>query len=477
MTNSVGTSNARAGCLDADLETLATPPPEARGRDAGRRFRALASNGTASVIYGALVTNLLRIVSSITLTRLLDAEAFGVIGIITSTAFVLSMLSDIGVQPFLVRHAETDDAGFLDRIWTLRLLRSLALTALMAALAWPIAYLIGKPILAPVLAVWSLTLLIDGMSSLTFAVAIRQGRLWRLASLETIASVVGLVLSILFAVLLRSYWALVAGTIISAVIKAILSYAMFPGSRRRFVIDGKRAREVWQFSRFIATSSFLTLLIMQTDKLVLARLMPLQTFGLYAMATTLAAVPLMPVNAWATRVLYPIYAARAREGAFLVPPAYYDRRRWVMLGYMGMVGGLIGSASLIVAILYDPRYAGVAPLLQIVAISTALYGLTIVSEEALVAAGQPRWTLYGNIARIVWLGVGGALALVLGNVLLLIVVVGTREIAAVLSAWLGLRRAGLLDLREEALGFAALTIGAIAGYGGATGVLQVLPGI
>ena len=154
--------------MEDDPVSLAAVTPPVPRRTGIDRARSLASNGTSSVVFSALITNVLRIFSSVTLTRLLDAEAFGVIGIITSTAFVLSMLSDVGLQPFLVRHAETDDSDFLDRIWTLRLLRSLALTALMAALSWPIAYLIGKLALAPVLAVWSLTLLIDGLSSLAF---------------------------------------------------------------------------------------------------------------------------------------------------------------------------------------------------------------------------------------------------------------------------------------------------------------------
>jgi O-antigen/teichoic acid export membrane protein len=138
-------------------------------------------------------------------------------------------------------------------------------------------------------------------------------------------------------------------------------------------------------------------------------------------------------------------------------------------------GGLIGSAKLLIALLYDPRYHAATPMLQLIAISSALYIVVASSEEALIASGRTSWTLYGNIARITWLAVGGAVAIATGNVMLLVAVVGTREVAAALCAWVGLRRAHLFDIREEMLGLGVLGIGAVVGYGIATGILSVLP--
>ena len=146
-----------------------------------QRLFQLAVSGTASIVATAIATNLLRIASSVTLTRLLDAQAFGIVGIVTSVAIILQLVSDIGVLPFVVRHERGDDRAFLDEIWTLRLIRSTALTIVMAALAIPVSRFLDKPEFALILAIWSVNFFIDGLSSMVFATAVREQRLWRLA--------------------------------------------------------------------------------------------------------------------------------------------------------------------------------------------------------------------------------------------------------------------------------------------------------
>jgi lipopolysaccharide exporter len=160
---------------------------------------------------------------------------------------------------------------------------------MMVLLAGPAAQFVQKPELAGAIAIWSLSFLVDGFSSLAFASGTRQGQLWRLALLDFMTSLAGFILSLASAVILHSYWALIIGMLGAEAAKAICSYAIFPQSRRRLAFSRARSAELWGFSRNIALSSTLALMIMQADKLLLARLMPLATFGAYSIATTLAA--------------------------------------------------------------------------------------------------------------------------------------------------------------------------------------------
>src|SRR5579863_1048830 len=116
-----------------------------------QRMVHMATGGAASIIFAAICTNLLRIVSSATLPRLLDVQVFVIVAIVTSVATVFQPVSDIGVQPFIIRHARGDDPKFLDEIWTLRLIRSGLLTVVMAVTAQLTARLLGKPEFSPVI--------------------------------------------------------------------------------------------------------------------------------------------------------------------------------------------------------------------------------------------------------------------------------------------------------------------------------------
>jgi len=440
-----------------------------------RRLRQLATGAAASVLFSVLMTNALRIVSSMTLTRLLDSHAYGVVGVITSIAYMLAMLTDIGLLGFIVRHDEGDDPHFLDQVWTIRLIRGIGLTILMILVAKPGAALLGKPELAPVVAIWSVSFLLDGLSSLSFATAVRNKQLWRLSIQELSCNVATLIVSIVTALLWHSYWALIAGMLTGQIAKVILSYALFPRMRRRIHISPARSAELWRFSRFIAMSSVLSLLILQSDKLVLARLMPLSVYGLYAIAVTLAAAPGAIASPYATRVLYPTYSKAAREAPNSLRHVFYQARRKVVLLYMFGVGGLLGSAQLVINILYDPRYHSVAPYLQWIALSTTLRIANNAANEMLIAVGQMRATFFANVCRIVWLFIGGAVGLITGKIMLLVAIVGTVEVPGMLCYWVFLYRQNLLNLREEGYGLAAGACGAGLGLLVSTAALGLFP--
>lgn len=445
-------------------------------RDLRRRAIALATGGAASIVVAAVLSNVLRIVSSATLTRILNVQAFGVVGLVTSVAFVFALVSDIGVQPFVIRHARGDDQTFLDEIWTLRLIRSVGLTAIMAALAKPVAIALGKPDFSPIIVVWSINFTLDGLASMAFATAVREQKLWRLAWLDLAAAALVFVVSVILGIILRNYWALLFAMILGSTFKAMLSYRLFPHSSRRVRLSRDTAREMWQFSRYIAPSSLMWMFVLQSDKLILARMMPLATFGLYSLAVTISSAGSGLASSYTRRVLYPAYAAAARAGSPPLRDVFYGRRRWPNLLYMVAMGGLGGGAALIVSILYDPRYSGVTIYLRLLCISAALVMANTAAEEVLIAAGKLRATLTVNVVRIIYLIIGVAVAVVYGNTLFLVAVFGFVEVAAMGNYWFSLRKAGLFDLREELAGLLAAGGGAILGYAVAQLGLALLHG-
>ena len=429
-----------------------------------QRLIEVATGGAASIVVAAVLANLLRIVSSATLTRILDVQAFGVVGLVTSVAFVFSLVSDIGVQPFVIRHARGDDQTFLDEIWTMRLIRSIGLTAIMAALAVPVSLALGKPDFSPIIVVWSINFTLDGLASMAFATAVREQKLWRLAWLELGASVLVFLVSVILGILLRNYWALLMAMIVGATFKSVLSYWLFPNSSRRLRFSRETAREMWNFSRYIAPSSLMWMFVLQSDKLVLARMMPLATFGLYSLAVTISSAGSGLASNYTRRVLYPAYAAAVRTGSPPLRQVFYGMRRWPNLLYMMTIGGLGGGAGLIVSILYDARYGGVTLYLRLLCISAALVLANTASEEVLIAAGKLRATLNVNVIRIIYLVVGVAIAIVYGNTLILVAVFSLVEVAALANYWSSLRKVGLFDLREETVGLLAAGGGAAVGY-------------
>lgn len=427
------------------------------------KFRHLAARDTNVVVATVLVANILRAVSTILLTRLLTPEAFGVAGIIGVVAYVLTMISDVGFQAFVVRHPEGDKPEFRDVIWTIRLARSVVLTLLMIAVSEPLASGIGKPELAPALAASAFLFVIDGCSALSVLTALRDRLLLRLSVVETLTSVIQIAVAAALALAWRNYWAIVIAPLVGCVVKSVFSYLFFAGARRRFRIDRRYAGELWKFARFVTGSSIITMLLTQCDKIILAPLFTLDMLGYYMLASNLALAPLAFTGAYASRVLYPAYARAWLEHPEELPSLFYSGRRRMSYLYMLAVGGLIGMAPLIVAILYDDRYADAAIFLRLLAVSPLLALSSSSANEVLVATGRVHVTFHANLVKLAWLAVAVPAAFSSFGAIGLVAVVGSLEAATLLYSWWQLRRIGLLRLNEELALVSAGGFGIIGG--------------
>jgi O-antigen/teichoic acid export membrane protein len=433
-------------------------------------------SGPSAVLLGTTAgTNVLRILNTILLTRMLEPRDFGLVGITLSFFFVVGMLTDVGFQAFIVRHERGDEPEFLDAIWTVHFSRGVLLTAIVAALAWPLAHILGKAALAPIIAVASLTFLLNGAASLSLISAIRTGMVRRLSIIDFLTFVVQMAVGLIAAFFIRNAWAIIISMLVSAVFRTAISYSYFPRARRRFRADPVLREELWKFSRLIAASSILTLIIMQVDKLVLARLFSLPEFGVYAVASNLAAAPLALVGLYTSRIVYPAIASSWREAPSTIRDVIYRRRTIIFYVYTCAGGCLIGGAPLVVRLLYDIRYQGAVIYLQLLAISTALAMFTRSNSESLVAIGHTKMTLIMNIVRIVWLAAAGLIGFVLFGPLGLVAILGMIEIPAYAYGLFAMGRLNLLKIRSELVGLAILGLGVAIGWSVALTGLHFLP--
>lgn len=435
-----------------------------RPRPLMARLAKFLTSATGLLIAITFGTLLVRMISSVTLARLLDPSAFGLIGIINSIFFTIVMLTDLGFQSHVVRHPDGEDPFFGDVIWTIHMTRGLVICLFSVAAAPAIAILLHKPDLAWPLGVASLTLGINGLASLSLFTVLRRGGARRLSVFEFGLIVFQTAVSIALAVWLRNAWALVFAMLAQSALRTILSYFVFHNPRRRLARDRAISREFFAFSRVVMMSSTMTLILSQTDRFVLARVFTLPEFGLYAIAINLAFAPANFVNAFVTRVTFPIFAKTWNYTPERLPQVYYAAGRKSAWLYAAGCGALIGAAPLIVHVLYDRRYAGAGLFLSLLSISTTLKLPTFSAAELMTAIGKVKTTLYANIVRLIWLAGVGTLAFIKYRAIGLIATVGLIEVPALLYSWYVLRREKLLNLREECI-YLAIAFGSAALFG------------
>jgi O-antigen/teichoic acid export membrane protein len=356
--------------------------------DATPPWRRVALTGAAWTGVGYAVRTVLRFGNNLIITRLLFPELLGVMLLVNTFILGLSLFSDIGIFPAIVQSKRGDSARFLNTAFTIQVLRGLLLGLLACLIAWPVSRFYEQPLLLYALPAAGLSAVFQGFNSTRKAIANRNLLLDRLTLIEVGAYVTGLVVMITWALISPTIWALVAGGVVTAFVEMVLTHVALPGNRDRFSWDAESARELYRFGRWILFSTALTFLAIQSDRLVIGKLVDARFLGIYGIALMLARMADDAIRQLGYRVLFPTYS-RLQHSA---PERLYAilRKTRLMLISLSWVAALffLAAGNHLVGLLYDERYVAAGWMLQILALGTLVGVLSVTYDNVLIARGN-----------------------------------------------------------------------------------------
>jgi O-antigen/teichoic acid export membrane protein len=350
---------------------------------------------------------LLRLFSSLILTRVLLPEAYGTLAILLSVLYLIGNILDTNVSLFIVRDKNAEQPRYLNTAWTMRLSRSLLSGAVLFVGAPLIATKVyNLPALSLPLRVFSLWFLIDGFESMGFALAIRRKQARLQMYSELAASVVSTIFSIVYCYRYHTFWGMAFGIILNRLIMTVLSHQFYRELRPRLFIDLAAAREILVYSKYTIPSSLLSLGLNQFDKIVFLRLFDLRLLGIYGLAGNIAGSIESLISKISQTVLYPRCAHNFRDNPATATKRYYTENTKLFAGILAMPAALAGAAHLLIALMYDPRYSQAGSVLQALAIRAVLLSFASPAEDLLISAGQFHVILIGNVLRASWIVLG-----------------------------------------------------------------------
>ena len=355
---------------------------------AGLFARALTGSVLTAGSYA--LTQALRLGSNLILTRLLFPEAFGLMALVSVVLVGLAMFSDVGIGPAISQHPKGDEPEFLDTAFSINVARGALLWGLTCVLAWPMAQVYGVPELMGLLPVAGISLLISGFNPTRIDTANRHLLLGRVTLLDLVAQIVGIVAIVVLALLTRSVWALVWGAIIGSAAKLILMHLLLPGRANRFQWQPQAGRDLIHFGKWIFLSTACGFLLAQGDKAILGAYLPLDQLGVYNIGYFLAAFPVLLAGAVTGRIMIPIYRDRP-PAASAENAARLRKLRFALTGGVLLLLALVGIfARPLVALLYDARYLGAAPVIAALAMVQMPQVIGMTYDQSALAAGNSR---------------------------------------------------------------------------------------
>lgn len=342
--------------------------------------------------------------SSLILTRILRPEAYGIITIMLSIAFVVELLGDINVSLFIVRDQRAEEPRYLNTAWTMQLARGAINSVALFFLAPFIASSIyALPELTNPLRVFSLTFIFSALQSMAFPVAIRRKQARIIMYSELAATIVTAIFSLLYCYYSRDFWGILYGILLNRLMMSALSHRFFRELEPKLRFDWPAAREILQFTKFVMPSSMITLALSQFDKIVFLRLFDLNLLGVYGLASNIAGPIESVIYRISQTVLYPRCAHNFRDNPETFTLKYYTENIKLYFSIMILPAAVGGAAQLVIAVLYPSRYAQVGAVLQAFMLRAAILSLAAPGEDMLIAAGEFQAQFHGNIFRAVWL--------------------------------------------------------------------------
>lgn len=359
---------------------------------------------SAWVAGGYVFSQCFRLASNIILTYLLVRKIFGIIATVNIFMTALQMFSDIGIDAAIVQRHRGEEARYQNTAWTIQVIRGVVLWLVACALAYPASLLWGTEIVY-VLPVAGLAAVFAGLQSTSLYVLKRRVRLGAITVLGLGTDVASKIVIVVYALISPTVWALVAGALFGAALKAGISHLLDRNLHNRFTWDRVAALDIYRFGRWITISSIITFAAGNTEKLAFAPLFGNAAFGVFWIAVMLAEMGPLLMRRLGEQVGFPALADLYRRD--------FDRFRYrfkharlalIIPTHLGVILIILLGGPL-VTLVYSHRYAAAAWILPIVAFNSIAGVVNTTYGNAFMAIGKTSRIMIGGAGQVVAIAV------------------------------------------------------------------------
>ncbi|MCM3903548.1 MAG: lipopolysaccharide biosynthesis protein [Pyrinomonadaceae bacterium] len=360
-------------------------------------------SGVSWNVSSSLIEQLIGFVRSVVLARLLVPEDFGLFGMALTIVAALNALTTIGLnQTILANKFDTRDElkAHLDTVWSAELIRSLVVTILVWASAFPMSRFYGQPQLKVIIPILGLITLVQGFQNIGLVILRKEISFARIFWYELATNVLGVALTVALAVVMRNVWALVIGLLLTAALGTVLSY-MFHSYRPRLALEKfalRRALNLGKFTLVIAVASYVTTM---ADNVMVGRLLGTAALGNYSLAYNVASAPISVLVFSLGKVLFPAYAEITAQHPKRLEQAFTKVFSISSLILLTIAVPSFLLAGEIVQLLFGGRWTSAGTVLRVLALTIPLRGVALIMSTVFFGVNRPKQVAVGRTLEAV----------------------------------------------------------------------------
>ncbi len=306
---------------------------------------------------------------SVVLARLLLPEDYGLMAMAMLFTGFAGILADAGLNAAVVQRKELTEIHTNTIFWS-TIGSGVALTALTFVLSTWLANFFKAPALALILRIISLNFTLGSVGNVPSALLQRTMQFRKIAQIDVASLVLSGIAAVVAALLGAGVWSLVIQSLAASLLRSFFR-CWSCGWVPKLIFSGSAFRDIWGFSGHLYGFNFINYWTRNADNLLIGRFFNAAALGYYNRAYALMLLPITQVNSVITQVLFPTLSSIQSDKA-RVKRIYLRSIGVATLLTFPVMFGLAVTAGPFVQTVYGAKWAGVSPLLQILALVGAM---------------------------------------------------------------------------------------------------------
>lgn len=356
----------------------------------------------ASLIINSLFTvglrwtdRLIGVISTLILARLLAPDDFGVIAMATLVVTLVEVLFSLGVHVPLIQRNDITQEHY-NAAWTLKVLQTV-FSILLIWFAAPFAADYFKDErLVLVMRIISFHLLLMGIENIGVVSFQKEMNFAMDFKYRFSKRLVGFLTTIIAAWTLKSYWALVIGTVATSGVGAVLSYVMHP-MRPRF--STRKMKEIFSVSQWLLIDSIGNFLNHRMHHACVGRVGSASMMGGYDLANQIAEMPSEELLAPINRVLFPAFSHHRSNPVELKKLFLMAQGAQSIIAIPASIG-LFFVAPELVMVMLGEKWVFIVPILQVLVLANICIAIVTSGIHVMLATEKVR-----ALSLITWIRV------------------------------------------------------------------------
>jgi O-antigen/teichoic acid export membrane protein len=339
---------------------------------------------------------LMALLRSVILARLLGAEEFGQATILALTLRLVEMVSDVGVERLLAQAPDGDSHKLQSALQGALVLRGVFMAVVLGALGVAMAAVFPDGPTAGTYLALALVPLIKAILHLDVRRAERRFQYRGLACVEGAGAVTMILVATAVADQTGTHIAIVFALGAQALVQVLVSHLLAERAYR-CSFDPKMLKRIWLFGAPLIANAGLMFATLQADRLIIAKAYGWADLAVFAVVLQLSLLPALITGRASASLLVPLFR-RAHAAGTLTDVARRSLFAHVILA-IAFVLGFALLAQMLITLIYGAAFEPSQPLVLALAIAAALRIARTPLSQLSVSLGRTGDPARANLLR------------------------------------------------------------------------------